>query len=48
MYFVKAEAYHLGHSFDKAIEFYKKIGAKIDSEWYNCDFDENSINEMKL
>ncbi len=28
----------------KAIEFYEKIGADIDKEWYNCDFDEDKIN----
>ena len=27
----------------KAIEFYEKLGADIDKEWYNCDFDEKKI-----
>ncbi len=28
----------------KAIGFYKKIGATIDKEWFNCDFDFLDIN----
>jgi len=28
-----------------AIEFYKKIGAEIDKEWYNCDFDKKFIEK---
>ncbi|MBS4012312.1 MAG: GNAT family N-acetyltransferase [Bacteroidetes bacterium] len=27
-----------------AIELYKKIGATLDDEWINCDFDEETIN----
>ncbi len=30
----------------KAIEFYEKLGASIDREWYNCDFDEEKINSL--
>ncbi len=29
-----------------AIAFYKKIGADIDKEWYNCDFDAEMIKNM--
>lgn len=31
-----------------AIEFYKKINATIDKEWYNCDFDKKAIQEFKF
>lgn len=27
----------------EAIDFYKKCGADISSEWYNCDFDKEGI-----
>ncbi len=30
-----------------AIEFYKKINATIDKEWYNCDFDKKQIENFK-
>jgi len=29
-----------------AIGFYKKHGAKISSEWFNCDFDEDGISQF--
>lgn len=28
---------------EPAVKFYEKIGATIDKEWYNCDFDEEGI-----
>lgn len=31
-----------------AIEFYKKIGATIDEEWFNCDFDVKGIQEFTI
>lgn len=31
-----------------AIGFYEKIGATIDKEWYNCDFDAEGIRKMKF
>jgi ribosomal protein S18 acetylase RimI-like enzyme len=31
-----------------AIEFYKKINANIDKEWYNCDFDKKAIENFKF
>lgn len=31
-----------------AINFYKKINATIDKEWYNCDFDKNAIENFKF
>lgn len=31
-----------------AIEFYKKINANIDKEWYNCDFDKKAIQNFKF
>lgn len=31
-----------------AIEFYKKINATIDKEWYNCDFDKKAIQNFKF
>ncbi len=31
-----------------AIEFYKKINANIDKEWYNCDFDKKAIESFKF
>lgn len=31
-----------------AIEMYKKCGADIDEEWYNCDFDEKGIIEFRV
>ena len=30
-----------------AIEFYKKINATIDKEWYNCDFNKEQIDDFK-
>ncbi len=34
---------------EKAINFYEKIWASINSEpWVNCDFDENTINNFKI
>ena len=33
---------------EPAIKLYKKMGAKLDPEWYNCDFSHNDIQEMKL
>ncbi len=29
-----------------AVELYEKIGANIESEWNNCDFDEKQIHAM--
>ncbi|MDR2234384.1 MAG: GNAT family N-acetyltransferase [Tannerella sp.] len=29
-----------------AINFYKKIGATLDNEWVNCDFDRKAIQEF--
>lgn len=29
-----------------AIELYEKMGASIESEWNNCDFDERQIQQM--
>jgi len=31
---------------EPAVKFYEKIGATIDKEWYNCDFDENGIADF--
>lgn len=31
-----------------AINFYNKINATIDKEWYNCDFDKKSIQNFKF
>jgi len=31
-----------------AIEFYKKIGAKLDNEWINCDYNKEEIQEFKV
>lgn len=31
-----------------AIEFYKKINATIDKEWYNCDFDKTAIKNFQF
>jgi len=31
-----------------AINFYKKINATIDKEWYNCDFDKKAIENFKF
>ena len=31
-----------------AIDFYKKINATIDKEWYNCDFNKTGIQEFKF
>lgn len=31
-----------------AIEFYKKINATIDKEWYNCDFDKTAIENFQF
>lgn len=28
---------------EPAVKFYEKLGATIDKEWYNCDFDKNGI-----
>ena len=29
-----------------AIDFYKKLGATLDGEWINCDFDTDKINNF--
>ena len=29
---------------ERAIEFYKKCGARMGDKWFNCDFDENAID----
>lgn len=31
-----------------AINLYKKIGAEVDDEWSNCDFDSKAIKDFKL
>jgi len=31
-----------------AIDMYRKIGANIDNEWINCDFDYQGIKEFKI
>ncbi|MPM52264.1 hypothetical protein SDC9_99021 [bioreactor metagenome] len=31
------------HWNESAINLYKKLGAKVDKEWYNCDFDYEQI-----
>lgn len=31
-----------------AIDMYRKIGADIDNEWINCDFDYQGIKEFKI
>ncbi|MBN2668648.1 MAG: GNAT family N-acetyltransferase [Bacteroidales bacterium] len=31
-----------------AIELYRKMGATLDNEWINCDFDQNQIQEFRL
>lgn len=31
-----------------AIQFYKKINATIDKEWYNCDFDKSAIKNFQF
>lgn len=31
-----------------AIEFYKKIGAKLDNEWINCDYNKEEIEKFKV
>lgn len=31
---------------EPAIQLYKKMGAKLDPDWYNCDFDKKGINEV--
>lgn len=33
---------------EPAITLYKKLGAKMDGEWYNCDFDKEGIANFKL
>jgi ribosomal protein S18 acetylase RimI-like enzyme len=33
---------------EPAIAFYKKIGAKLDPEWYNCDFNRKAIQEFSI
>ncbi len=33
---------------EPAIKLYKKMGAKLDSEWYNCDFDKKAIKEITI
>lgn len=33
---------------EPAVKFYKKMGAKLDSEWYNCDFDINAIQKANI
>ena len=33
---------------ENAINFYKKLGATIDKEWYNCDFDKEGITSYKI
>ncbi|MCF7866419.1 GNAT family N-acetyltransferase [Candidatus Woesearchaeota archaeon] len=31
---------------EPAIKFYKKIGAELDNEWINCDFDQKAIKKF--
>ena len=31
-----------------AIKLYEKMGAKLDPDWLNCDFDSNSIGEVVI
>ena len=31
-----------------AIKLYEKMGAKLDSDWYNCDFDRKGIQEVVI
>lgn len=31
----------------RAIELYKKVGAKLDGQWLNCDFDARGIADFK-
>ena len=31
-----------------AIQFYEKIGATLDNEWINCDYDRKGIMEFKI
>lgn len=31
-----------------AIEFYKKIGARLDNEWINCDYNHEEIKKFKV
>lgn len=31
-----------------AIEMYKKAGAEIDDEWFNCNFDEEGIKRFRI
>ncbi len=31
-----------------AIQFYQKINATIDKEWYNCDFDKTAIKNFEF
>lgn len=31
-----------------ALELYKKLGAKVEPEWLNCDFDADGIAEFKV
>ena len=33
---------------EAAINLYKKMGAKLDADWYNCDFDNNAIQEVVI
>jgi len=33
---------------ENAINFYKKIGATLDYEWINCDYDRKGIMEFQL
>lgn len=33
---------------ESAIMFYKKMGSELDSEWYNCDFDNKTIQEIGI
>jgi GNAT superfamily N-acetyltransferase len=33
---------------EPAIQLYNKIGATLDKEWINCDFDKDGIREFKV
>lgn len=33
---------------EPAVKLYEKTGAKLDSEWYNCDFDIKAIQEVTI
>ena len=33
---------------EPAVKLYKKMGAKLDSEWHNCDFDIKTIQKVTI